>query len=80
MSCAELAAANLQSLNVNATVATTAANMLTRLLLTRDLKHFACELNLAAGSMRSTYATVEAVEQACVWPAKAKAKATAAKR
>lgn len=70
MSCAELAAANLQSLNVNAAVATVAANMLTRLLLTRDLKHFACELNLAAGSMKSTYATHEAVEGASTWPAK----------
>lgn len=68
MSCAELAAANLQSLNVNATVAATASNMLTQLLLTRDLKFFASELNLKSGVMRSTYATSEAVEAACAWP------------
>jgi PRTRC genetic system ThiF family protein len=61
MSCAELAAANLQSLNVNARVAAEASDMLTRLLLTRDLKRFACELNLVAGSMRSTYVTPEEV-------------------
>lgn len=73
MSCAELAAANLQSLNINAAVGCMAANMLTRLLLTRDLKSFACELNLAAGSMRSTYATPEAVEAAATWPASKKA-------
>ena len=35
--------------------------MLTRLLVTRNLKRFACDLNLAAGSMRSTYATPEEV-------------------
>ncbi len=61
MSCAELAAANLQSLNINNRVAAEAGDMLTRLLLTRNLKRFACEINLAAGSMRSTYATPENV-------------------
>ena len=64
LSCAELAAANLQSLNINSRIAAEAADMLTRLLLTRNLKRFACELNLAAGSMRSLYATPEAVEAA----------------
>lgn len=61
LSCAELAAANLQSLNINNRIAAEAADMLTRLVLTRNLKRFACELNLAAGSVRSTYATPEAV-------------------
>ncbi len=61
LSCAELLAANLQSLNINARVASEAADMMTRLLVTRNLKRFACELNLAAGSMTSTYATPEAV-------------------
>jgi PRTRC genetic system ThiF family protein len=73
MSCAELAAANLQSLNVNAAVATAAANMLTQLLLTRDLKFFASELNLKSGVARSTYATPEAVEGAATWPARKRA-------
>lgn len=61
MSCAEMAAANLQSLNINARVAAEAADMLTRLLVTKDLKRFKCEVNLAAGSMRSWYATPEEV-------------------
>ena len=64
LSCAELAAANLQSLNINARIAAEASEFLTGLLLTRDLKRFACELNLPAGSMRSSYATPEAVEKA----------------
>jgi PRTRC genetic system ThiF family protein len=62
LSCAELAAANLQSQNINSRIASEASDFLTRLLLTRDLKRFACELNLAAGSMRSFYATSEALE------------------
>lgn len=62
LSCAELAAANRQSLNINSRIASEASDFLTRLLLTRDLKRFACELSLSAGSMRSSYATPEAVE------------------
>jgi PRTRC genetic system ThiF family protein len=61
MSCAELTAANLQSLNINSRIAAEAADMLTRLLVTRNLKRFACELNLSAGSMKSTYVTPEEV-------------------
>lgn len=61
MSCAELTAANLQSYNINALVADQLSDFLTRLLVTRNLKRFAAEFNLAAGSMRSTYATPEAV-------------------
>jgi PRTRC genetic system ThiF family protein len=61
MSCAELAAANLQSEDINAVVAGQAKDFLTRLLVTRNLKRFACEINLAAGSMRSAYATPEAI-------------------
>ena len=61
MSCAELAAANLQSLNINNRIAAEAADMLTHLLVTRNLKRFACEINLAAESMKSFYATPEEV-------------------
>ena len=50
---------NLQSLNINARVAAEAADMLTRLLLTNSLKRYACELNLAAGVVRSKYITRE---------------------
>ena len=63
MSCAEMAAANLQSLTINCRLAAEAADFLMRLLVTRDLKRFACEINLAAGSMKSTYATPESVTQ-----------------
>lgn len=69
MSCAELQAANLQSLNINPFVACVAGGMLTSLLLTRDLKVFAVELNIAAFSMRATYATQKEVARACAaWP------------
>jgi PRTRC genetic system ThiF family protein len=61
MGCAELAAANHQSLNINMAVATEASDMLTRLLVTRNLKRFSTEINLAAGVVRSDYATPEAV-------------------
>lgn len=64
LSCAELAAANLQSLNINCRVAAEAADMLTRLLVTRNLRRFACELNLAAGSMKSFYPSPETVARA----------------
>jgi hypothetical protein len=61
MSCAELTAANMQSLNINCRIATEAADMLTRLIVTRNLKRFAIEFNLAAGSMKSIYATPDEV-------------------
>jgi hypothetical protein len=61
MSCAEMAAANLQSLNINARIAAEAADFITRLLVTNDLKRFACEVNIAAGSVRSYYNTPEEV-------------------
>lgn len=61
MSCAELQAANLQSLNINAAIAVQAADMLTRLLVTRDLKRYQCAVNLASGSVKSYYCTPENV-------------------
>jgi PRTRC genetic system ThiF family protein len=61
MSCAQMAAANLQSLNINARIAAEAADMITRLLVTKDLKRFACEVNLAAGTVVSKYVTPEEV-------------------
>ncbi len=61
MSCAELAAANLQSLNINARIAAEAADFITRLLVTKDLKRFGFEINLAAGSAKSFYNTPEEV-------------------
>lgn len=61
MSCAQLAEANLQSLNINAAIAVEAADMITRLILTKNLRRFACEVNLASGSVRSTYSTPEEI-------------------
>jgi PRTRC genetic system ThiF family protein len=61
MSCAEMAAANLQSLNINAAVAVQAADMLTRLLVTEDLKRYACAVNVEAGAVKSYYVTPEQV-------------------
>lgn len=61
MSCAEMLAANIQSLNINSRIASEASDMITRLLVTRDLKRFACEVNTAAGSVKSYYTTPEEV-------------------
>jgi len=61
-SCAELVASNQQSRDINKRIAAEASDFLTRLILTRDLKRFGCELNLAAGSMRSIYPTPETVK------------------
>ena len=61
MSCAEMAAANLQSLTINSRIASEAADFLARLLITKDLKRFGWECNLAAGSAKSHYTTPQAV-------------------
>lgn len=61
MSCAEMAAANLQSLNINAAIAVQASDFLTRLLITNDLKRYQCAVNVAAGSVKSFYNTPEDV-------------------
>jgi len=61
MSCAELQAANLQSLNINAAIAVQAADMLTRLLVTNDLKRYQCAVNLASGSVKSFFCTPEEI-------------------
>ena len=57
LSCAELQAANLQSLNINAGIAVQAADMLTRFVVTQDLKRYQCAVNLASGSVKSSYCT-----------------------
>ena len=54
---------NLQSLNINAHIAAIAADMLTRLLLTNDLKKFAVNFDLPAGVMSSLYATPEEISR-----------------
>jgi len=63
LSCADLALLDSQSLTINNRVAGEAADFLFRLLVTRDLKRYACYLNLEAGSQRSLYATDEALEK-----------------
>lgn len=61
MSCAQLTAANLQSLNINPAVAVQAADMLTRLLITHDLRRYACVVNIESGVVKSDYVTPEQV-------------------
>jgi PRTRC genetic system ThiF family protein len=61
MSCAQLQTANLQSLNINAAIAVQANDMLTRLLVTRNLKRYQCAVNMASGSVKSSYTTPEEV-------------------
>lgn len=61
MSCAELQAANLQSLNINAAIAVQASDFLTRLLITNDLKRYQCAVNMASGSVKSFYCTPEEI-------------------
>jgi hypothetical protein len=59
MSCAQRAAANLQSLNINAEMAVHANDFLTRLLVTQDLKKIETETNLRTGDAHSKYALPE---------------------
>lgn len=61
MSCAELQMANLQSLNINAAIAVQAADMLTRLLVTHDLKRYQSAVNMASGSVKSSYCTPDEI-------------------
>lgn len=57
LSCAELAAANAQSLTINQAVAAVAADYLLRLLMTGDLRRFATYLDLPSGVQTSRYTT-----------------------
>jgi len=61
MSCAELQMANLQSLNINPAVAWMANNLLTRLLVTEDLKVYQSVANLASTTVKSFYCTPEEI-------------------
>jgi PRTRC genetic system ThiF family protein len=61
MSCAELQLANLQSLNINPAIAWMANNMLTRLLVTQDLKLYQSVANLASLTVKSFYCTPEEI-------------------
>jgi PRTRC genetic system ThiF family protein len=55
MSCAQAALAGAQGLTINAIMATLAADMLYRMLVTRDLDRYAVYVDLGAGSARSKY-------------------------
>lgn len=63
-SCAELAAADPQSLTINAIVAAHMADYLLRLLITKDLRRFATYIDMNTGSARSLPTTPEQVAQA----------------
>ncbi|GEM_PF-283197 len=63
MSCAEMMLANLQSLNLNAAIAVQAAEMITQLLITKDLTRHSIEINLKAGSTKAYYTTPEEISR-----------------
>jgi len=61
MSCAELQAANAQSLSINQRIAAEAADYLVRMLIGPGLRKFATEIDLVTGSARSRPITPEEV-------------------
>lgn len=61
LSCAEMLQANMQSLVINSRIAAEAADFVARTLITEDLRRFACEINTAAGSVKSTYISPDEV-------------------
>ena len=61
LSCAELLAANAQSMTINPAMAVEGADYLYRLLISGTLKKFATYLDLPAGTMRSHYITPNAL-------------------
>lgn len=63
LSCAELAAANAQSLTVNNAIACIASDYLVRFLF-GELRRFATYIDLGSGSVRSEYITPECVAAA----------------
>lgn len=63
MSCAELVAANAQSLSINQRVAAEAADYLVRMLIGPALKKFATDIDLVTGSARSKAITPEEVNK-----------------
>ena len=61
LSCAELLAANAQSMTINPIMADIGADYLYRLLVTGTLKRFATTVDLACGMVRSRYTSPEAL-------------------
>jgi len=57
LSCAEIAMLDEQGLSINQAIASIAADYLLRLLLTQNLDKFQTYIDLASGSMKSTYIT-----------------------
>lgn len=78
LSCAELVAANLQSLTINQRVAAEAADFLSRLLVTGSLSRFATYFDTASGTSSSYYATPRDVSRATGLPERLLVRAAAA--
>ena len=57
LSCAEIAMLDEQGLSINQAIASVASDYLLRLLLTQNLDKFQTYIDLASGSMKSTYIT-----------------------
>lgn len=62
LSCAEIQMLNAQGLAINARLAAEAADFLVRMFITKNLRRYAVELNLAAGVAMSRYLLPEKTE------------------
>jgi len=71
-SCAEMALVDSQGLAVNQRIAAEASDYLVRALVTRDLRRYVTYLDLASGSSKSTYITIENVQPYMEQPKKRK--------
>ncbi|MCD4671400.1 MAG: ThiF family adenylyltransferase [Anaerolineaceae bacterium] len=63
ISCADLAMHDSQGLSINKRIAAEAADFLIKMLITRNLKRYACYLDLESGSTRSLYITPNQLSQ-----------------
>jgi PRTRC genetic system ThiF family protein len=63
LSCADLALQDSQGLSINKRVAAEAADFLIKMLITQDLKRFACYMDLESGSTQSLYISSNQLKQ-----------------
>jgi PRTRC genetic system ThiF family protein len=63
LSCAEIALQGAQGLTINQAMAAVMADYIFRIVLTKDLRKFATEIDLAAGTMTSKYITKAAIQR-----------------
>lgn len=63
LSCADLALLDSQGMAINQRLAAEATDYLVRMLLTKDLTKYATYINLASGSSRSKYITIDNIRE-----------------